>query len=209
MSPTLTAPGSFDDPTRVLEEFARVTGGHPGADRLAGALAFARDVHAGQTRRDPRVPYWVHLVRVSGHLATWQEPCDTVLAGLLHDVIEDTPVGRELLAARFGEAVAETVEWVTSPREGLPDHYRRLQREGPRSARLVKLADRIDNLQSAAVELARTPTARERRWASGYLERSRHQTDPLTSDAPDAAVIAYRRAVADLRRVVEGGRAGR
>lgn len=79
---------------------------------------------------------------------------DVLRAGVLHDVVEDTPCTLEDVRAAFGDRVAELVSWVTkapptptkSPAEARSEYLAQLD-FAPRDARLVKLADRLSNVQ--------------------------------------------------------------
>jgi len=76
------------------------------------AYVLARDAHAPQTRSSGE-PYITHPVAVTSILAEMRMDHETLMAALLHDVIEDTEYSREDLAARFGETVAELVQGVS------------------------------------------------------------------------------------------------
>ena len=76
------------------------------------AYVVARDAHAPQTRSSGE-PYITHPVAVSSILADMHMDHETLMAALLHDVIEDTPVSKEELANTFGETVAELVQGVS------------------------------------------------------------------------------------------------
>ena len=125
-------------------------------DRVTEAIEFAQASHGAQLR-PTGVPYLEHLlealeVLVAGAGVT--DP-DVLAAAVLHDVVEDTDVSNEDLAERFGPRVAELVGWVTIPEPGPGEDrlavkqasFRRLA-GAPRDAILVKLADRISNVQT-------------------------------------------------------------
>jgi GTP pyrophosphokinase/guanosine-3',5'-bis(diphosphate) 3'-pyrophosphohydrolase len=76
------------------------------------AYVVARDAHAPQTRSSGE-PYITHPVAVSSILADMHLDHETLMAALLHDVIEDTPVSKEDLASQFGDTVAELVQGVS------------------------------------------------------------------------------------------------
>jgi len=76
------------------------------------AYVVARDAHAPQTRSSGE-PYITHPVAVSSILADMRMDHETLMAALLHDVIEDTPVSKEELASKFGDTVAELVQGVS------------------------------------------------------------------------------------------------
>ena len=83
-------------------------------DRALIALAYecARVAHEGHTRYSGE-PYLTHLVAVARSLAEMGMGAQTIAAGLLHDVIEDTKVTAEQLRETFGEEILFLVEGVT------------------------------------------------------------------------------------------------
>ena len=122
------------------------------------AEAFAREVHARQTRKgEAAEPYITHLEDVAALLTAAAAPAETIAAGWLHDTIEDGhehgfPVTLHDLAERFGWPVAAIVAEV-SDEKAIPKALRKdLQiRHAPRAspaARMVKLADKISNLRA-------------------------------------------------------------
>ena len=76
------------------------------------AYLLARDAHAPQTRTSGE-PYITHPVAVASILADMRMDHETLMAALLHDVIEDTEYSREDLSERFGDTVAELVQGVS------------------------------------------------------------------------------------------------
>jgi len=76
------------------------------------AYIVARDAHAPQVRSSGE-PYITHPVAVTSILADMRMDHETLMAALLHDVIEDTPVSKEDLARQFGDTVAELVQGVS------------------------------------------------------------------------------------------------
>ena len=81
-------------------------------DLLKHAYVVARDAHDGQMRSSGD-PYITHPVAVALNLAKMKLDHETLMAALLHDVIEDTPVTKDELAELFGHTVAELVEGVS------------------------------------------------------------------------------------------------
>jgi guanosine-3',5'-bis(diphosphate) 3'-pyrophosphohydrolase len=122
---------------------------------LGKAYAFAKACHGDQLRPtgDPYERHLLEAVEVLVEGAGILER-DLLVAALLHDVVEDTACNLEQVRDRFGPAVAELVDWVTKtdPPEGGDketarlDYLRRLG-NAPREAVLVKLADRLSNVQ--------------------------------------------------------------
>ncbi len=121
------------------------------------ALHLAAERHAGQVLTGTALPYLVHVTSVAAEVmrAIAVEPVDApdlaVACALLHDVVEDTPTTLDELAARFGPEVARGVAALSKnpslPKDDqLDDSLTRLV-ACPREIGLVKLADRIVNLQ--------------------------------------------------------------
>ncbi len=121
------------------------------------AYRFAARAHLGQTMPDSDLPYLVHIGLVTMEVIAGlrAEPGhDEALAvqcALLHDVIEDTPVTYAQVAAEFGGAVAAGVlalskDATLEKAQQMPDSLRRIRQQPP-EVWLVKLADRICNLQ--------------------------------------------------------------
>lgn len=132
------------------------------SERYQAALALAAGAHAGQVRKGGGGSYLVHPVHVSVILLRHGFAEDVVLAGLLHDVAEDTEVPLAKIEAGFGPAVAEMVAALTErKREGgveRPWEVRKeealaqLRRAG-REAVAVKAADVLHNAHSIARSL--------------------------------------------------------
>ncbi|EFO82061.1 hypothetical protein OSCT_0210 [Oscillochloris trichoides DG-6] len=122
------------------------------------AYHFAAHAHQGQIYPGTQIAYIMHLSFVSMEViaALHAEPHHdgelAVQCALLHDVIEDTPVGYAEIAANFGAAVSDGVLALTKDatlpaNQQMADSLRRIQTQ-PHAVWLVKLADRISNLQA-------------------------------------------------------------
>src|SRR5258708_16722534 len=122
---------------------------------ILAAARYAAAKHASQKRKGvAEEPYVNHLLEVAELIAGSSEVLDTelVMAGLLHDTIEDTGVTRQELEQLFGNDVASLVVEVTDDKS-LPQEMRKslqVQNAGKKSARAptLKLADKISNLRS-------------------------------------------------------------
>lgn len=128
-----------------------------------GALA-----HDGQTRKSGEA-YITHPVSVSMVLADMRMDVETLCAAILHDVLEDTEVSRERIAAQFGETVAELVDGVTKldklhfrdRQEATAESFRKMLLAMARDLRviLIKLSDRLHNMRTID---SMSPAARRR-----------------------------------------------
>jgi GTP pyrophosphokinase len=125
-------------------------------DQVTEAIDFAVANH-GDQQRPTGAPYLEHLLEALEALVVGAGVTDTdvLSAAVLHDVVEDTPVSNAEVAERFGPRVAELVGWVTIPDAG-PGEDRAEVKEAtlsklagaPNDAILVKLADRLSNVQT-------------------------------------------------------------
>ncbi|TJY58945.1 bifunctional (p)ppGpp synthetase/guanosine-3',5'-bis(diphosphate) 3'-pyrophosphohydrolase [Sinimarinibacterium sp. CAU 1509] len=121
------------------------------------AAEFATSVHDGQRRKSGE-PYVYHPLAVARTLAEMRLDHTTLIAAILHDVIEDTGISKESLALEFGGEVAELVDGVSkidkiegrSRIEMQAESFRKLLLAMTRDLRviLVKLADRLHNMRT-------------------------------------------------------------
>jgi (p)ppGpp synthase/HD superfamily hydrolase len=143
------------------------------SDVINHALAFAAKHHDRQVRKGTRLPYLTHPANVALILTRYDRDTDTVVAGILHDVIEDCVrdgYSREMLEQRigdkFGAKVLDTVLAVTYRRnddDGVElsgddrktDYLERLS-GASEAARWVCAADKIHNASSIVADLRRT-----------------------------------------------------
>ena len=152
---------------------------------LAEAFAFAKACHGDQLRPTGD-PYERHLLEAVEVLVEGAGILDRdlLVAALLHDVVEDTACSLDQVRDRFGPGVAELVDWVTKTdppeggdREAARLAYLRRLAGAPREAVLVKLADRLSNVQ----RLDRHPRPEKRR---SYYRETVEWILPLADGVP-------------------------
>ena len=129
---------------------------------LEHAIDLAISAHEGQKRKSGE-PYIVHPLSVTSILIDWGMDIDTVIAGVLHDTVEDTDTTLEQLESLFGKDVAFLVDGVTKisqARAGMQDLMHYLPQTTDNLSKLliavgqdvrvviIKLADRLHNLQT-------------------------------------------------------------
>lgn len=140
----------------VIEQVASYNP-HSRTERLRSAYDFAVANHADQTRLSGE-PYVTHLLSVAEIMAELRLDDDTLVAALLHDVVEDTPVELEQVESEYGVDVAHMVDGVTkisslgqvNPEARKAETFRKLilsTAQDPRTV-LIKLGDRLHNMRT-------------------------------------------------------------
>lgn len=163
----------FEDILELVQAY------HPGCDEvlLRRAYVFSAMAHKGQ-RRVSGEPYLVHPLEVARLLAQMHLDEIAIATGLLHDLLEDTWVSEEELAAQFGEHITSLVRALTkittmersfaARQAAQAETFRRMLLASVEDVRviLVKLADRAHNMETIGV----LAEARRRRIATETLE---------------------------------------
>ena len=126
-------------------------------DALNRAYVFAMKKHGAQLRASGD-PYYSHPVEVAGILTKFKLDCNSVIAGLLHDTVEDTDTTMEEIRQLFGEQVADLVDGLTklamieqkSTDIKQAENFRKLLLAMSEDIRvlLIKLADRLHNMRT-------------------------------------------------------------
>ncbi len=169
-------------PYDPLTEEARVllfrTASYLNADdsaQLEKACAYAFHAHDGQTRKSGE-PYITHPIAVTTELAKWRMDIQTLCAGLMHDVLEDTGTTKVELAAEFGDTIADMVDGLSKlekleyddKAEHQAESFRKLILAMTKDVRviIVKLSDRLHNMRT----LGSMRAEKRRRIAQETLE---------------------------------------
>ena len=150
------------------------------SDRVKKAVELAKKAHDGQFRKTGE-PYIVHPLAVKKILEEWGMDEDTIIAGILHDTVEDTDLTLDDIRKEFGETVAFLVDGVTklsTARDGMRDIDTYLPATRDNFLRLmialgddirvliIKLADRLHNLRT----LSALPPEKQKKIAKETLE---------------------------------------
>ena len=169
-------------------------------ERYRQAWRFAAEAHQGQRYPGTELPYLLHLgyvvleVAAALQVETVEQPVLAMQCALLHDVLEDTAVSYPQLQARFGTAVAEGVLALTkdarlAKEAQMADSLARIRRQPPEIA-LVKLADRISNLDPPPPYWDSTRIAHYRQEAQQILA-ALGEASPLLAERLRRKMAAY------------------
>ena len=152
------------DPDKMfaaLEEKIKNCGVEMDMGRIRAAYDMARLAHSGQLRRDGS-PYVTHCVAAADISVDMGLDEDSIVAALLHDVIEDTQLTHHDIARQFGEPVANIVEGVTkltrvqytSKEDEQMENLRKMLMAMAKDIRviLIKIADRLHNMRTMAYQ---------------------------------------------------------
>ncbi len=170
-----------------------------GSEGFRRAVAFAAVGHRDQVRRGSGVPYIVHPLLVARIVEEARFDELTVIAALLHDLVEDTPITLNEIGMRFPKTVADIVAGCTEVKldpDGRPipwenrkrAHLDRLRVKARLEVRAVMLADKLDNLWSIQDDLkAGRPV-----WDQFHADRERvlwyYASTIITCDCGDARI---------------------
>jgi len=144
-------------------------------NQVCRAYYYAEQAHEGQYRRSGD-PYIVHPLAVANILSEMHMDSQSLMAAMLHDVIEDTAVPKDALQQQFGDTVSELVDGVSklthikfeSQEEKQAGNFQKMAMAMAKDIRviLVKLADRLHNMRT----LNAMPPEKKRRIAGETLE---------------------------------------
>ncbi len=144
-------------------------------NQVCRAYHYAEQAHEGQYRRSGD-PYIIHPLAVANILSQMHMDPQSLMAAMLHDVIEDTAVPKDALVQQFGDTVTELVDGVSklthikfeSQEEKQAGNFQKMAMAMARDIRviLVKLADRLHNMRT----LDAMPPDKKRRIARETLE---------------------------------------
>lgn len=185
--------------------------------RFDAALGFAARAHAEQRRKGTTTPYITHPVSVAMYLMQAGRTEDVAIAGLLHDVVEDTGIGLEVIRVEFGDRVATLVAAVTEHKteDGVERPWEVRKREAlehlvgaDEDVLALKAADALHNVSTTREALLRDGDSIWRRFKRGPREslwyygevarlvRARLGEDRLCRDLEEA--IAALRSIAGV-----------
>jgi (p)ppGpp synthase/HD superfamily hydrolase len=175
--------------------------------RYDAALTLAARAHRSQLRKGTDIPYIAHPVHVSLILIRHNFGEALAMAGLLHDVVEDTDVPLQEIASQFGHEVARLVEAVSETKSAngveLPWEQRKAEklahlRAGGPDVAALKAADAIHNAQAIVADfrlVGPTVWSRFKRGADQTAWYYQEVLDAVRAKLGDHAIVAELAAV--------------
>jgi GTP pyrophosphokinase len=152
----MTEPADNMDKKDLIARFAAYEP-HVDTVLLEKAYDYSHEAHANQERASGE-HYFIHCDAVASSLVEWKMDLPTICAGLLHDVLEDTPITADSLRSAFGEEITRLVEGLTklshlqfsSRDDAQAENWRRMLLATAQDVRviIVKLADRFHNMKT-------------------------------------------------------------
>lgn len=141
------------------------------------ALEFSARAHLTQKRKETDIPYITHPYAVGMILANAGCPEELVVAGILHDTVEDTEVTLEQIETEFGKAVADIVAGCSEPDKQLSWQERKQHTldyldDAPKNVRVVVCADKLHNINTIIEEHKRIGDKVWDRFKVGKREQS-------------------------------------
>ena len=160
------------------------------------AIEFAAKAHAGHFRKGSKIPYILHPLGVAKILIEHGCSDEQVIAGLLHDTLEDTPVTLNQIRRQFGPKVARLVEGASEPDKSEPWENRKRHtieflKKAPSRQLYVSCADKLDNIRSMAQDYEKVgeklfkrfnrPKAQQKWYYTSLTDAflSRKKNDPM------------------------------
>ncbi|OWY25158.1 HD domain-containing protein [Sphingobacteriales bacterium UPWRP_1] len=176
------------------------------------AIKFVAEAHEGHYRKGTNVPYIYHLMNVMKILCDCNCEEEIITAGILHDVVEDTPVTIEVIERKFGKRVAGIIAGASEPEKTVKDsqwqaswkerkqhtiHY--LEKHANLDKLLVSCADKLDNAKAIRQDYAQfgedfwkrfNAGKEEQKWyyqslAKAFLDRGQEFGQPLLGIAEE------------------------
>ncbi|MCR2804853.1 HD domain-containing protein [Paenibacillus soyae] len=174
--------------------------------KIDEAIEFASEAHRHQFRKGTEIPYISHPFGVAMLLLEAKCKEEVVIAGLLHDTLEDTETTEEDIRSRFGAEVLRLVQGASEPDKGASwedrkRHTLAFLRTADRDTRLLACADKLHNLRSIRRELETSGDAVWTKFKRGYEEQKWYFTglaDSLASGGEFLLLEQFRDEVAQV-----------
>lgn len=146
---------------------------------LQYAIQVALEAHKGQKRKGTSIPYIVHPVEVGIILGQNGAEEEVIIAGILHDTVEDTDLTLEDIERMFGTKIRDYVEGVSEPQKGTPgvtwrdrkEHTIEYIKGAKLEVKLISCADKLSNIRSIYNDYINIGDGLWDRFNAGYDEQ--------------------------------------
>lgn len=141
------------------------------------SIEFVAKAHSGQFRKGTNIPYIYHLMNVMKILCDVEVDQKLIVAGILHDVLEDTNTSKEEIEYLFGNDVLSLVEGESEPDKSLPWKVRKqytlryFKQDATDDQLIIACADKIDNARSIVEDYEKIGDDFWKRFNAGKKEQ--------------------------------------
>ena len=183
---------------------------------LHEAIRVAATAHGDQKRKGAELPYIIHPLSVAIILSRAGYPEEAIVAGALHDTVEDTALTLEDIRRGFGDRVAGIVEGCSEPDKSLPWEARKRHtldylKTASREVRAVSCADKLDNARSILADKGELGDRVWDRFSRGRDQQKRYYQglvaslcNRLNEEVEGSIFHQFRDVVAELFGAVDG-----
>lgn len=159
-------------------------------DRISKAINVATKAHDGQKRKGGDTPYITHPLAVGDMLANCGYSEDIIIAGILHDTVEDTDVTLDYIRSEFGDRVAEIVNGASEPDKSLrwedrKKHTIEYLRTASTEVRAVSCADKLHNITTMEEDYVDVGEELWKRFKRGKADQKWYYESVVESLYPD------------------------
>lgn len=156
---------------------------------LQFAIQVALDAHKSQMRKGSSIPYIVHPMEVAIILAENGADQDVIVAGILHDTIEDTEISKEDIVRMFGIHIAELVAGASESNRDIPgitwderkQHTIEYLKTADKKVRMIACADKLSNMRSINKDFNDIGDRLWQRFNAGYDKQKWYYTSLVES----------------------------
>lgn len=172
------------------------------------AITLAAKAHLYQKRKSEDLPFITHPFAVGIILSRIDCPEEVIVAGILHDTVEDTDVTLDGIRRQFGGKVADIVEGASEPDKSLPweerkNHTVRSLKTAPVEVKMVVCADKLHNVKTIAAERERIGDQVWSRFRRGKEQQEWYYRSIAESLSLRTDHEGYRRLLAEYRMAVD------
>jgi len=173
------------------------------------AIEVAVRAHQNQVRKGTDIPYITHPMAVGIILAKAGCSDEIIVAGILHDTVEDTPITLDYIRDIFGKKVSMLVEGASEPDKSLPweerkEHMVNYLKTAPLAVRLVAYADKLHNIRTIVTEHEKIGNQVWERFRKGRSDQEGYYRGLVDSLCSRSDNQGYETLFQQLKSEVEG-----